>query len=166
MEKFNLQSSNTGQSNEEPLESPLAEKAWQDVRSYFAEVPFAAPAAGFTLRWQERLAEQRLKKQQRQNWRMLALTGGLAIVLLIIFGVSTVSSFDAIKQQVFTMFFRFAYLLAYADAGVDLISSLLNSNLGRFTLPIWILLSLAAAMFSALWGVLYQRITNPRRIQL
>lgn len=165
MEKFNHPSSDTGQSFEEPLESPLAEKAWQGVRKFFVTVPDAAPAPGFTARWQERLKRERLRKQRRQTWLMLGLTGSIAAILLLAFGITAINSLDAIKQQVFTLIFRLSYLWAYADVGVDLISSLLNSNLGKLTFPVWVFLSFAAAMFSALWGVLYQSITNPRRIQ-
>src|SRR5512136_968535 len=45
-----------------------------------------APAEGFVTRWQARLVEQRMRQQQRLSWFLFGITGGVALLLLVLLG--------------------------------------------------------------------------------
>ncbi len=62
------------------------ERSWSGVEQLFRRSPLAAPAAGFSARWQARLAEEQRQRQRRNAWVMLAVTGGVAFILLLLLG--------------------------------------------------------------------------------
>lgn len=57
------------------------ETGWSEVQALIQRRPEAAPAPGFTDRWQARLAARHLKKQRQQVWIALGLILLAAILL-------------------------------------------------------------------------------------
>ena len=56
-------------------ECPQLIEAWQEVRSEIRRLPEVAPAPGFSKRWEARLEAERIRRQRRLTWFLLALSG-------------------------------------------------------------------------------------------
>jgi hypothetical protein len=63
------------------------EPAWMDVKALIQKTPAAEPLPGFSGRWQIRLEQHRLSKQRRLAWMLVGIIGGMAAVLIALFGV-------------------------------------------------------------------------------
>jgi len=75
---------------------PLA-AAWRQVMGEMKQIPAAAPAAGFTQRWEMRLHEQRQKSQRRITFIILAVFMLGAIVLALL---SVVQKYQGLPSPV------------------------------------------------------------------
>lgn len=162
MAKFNLPPINP-LPDDEPLD-PVKEQAWREVRQMFRSAATPAPAAGFALRFQERLAVDRRKKQRRQTIGMLIAMGGIAAALTIAWLFGAGEYLDRLKNLLFTWAINLMFAYAYIEAGSDLVRSFFNSTLGQLVLPVGALLAGVATVTAVLWGVAYQKLTSPRRI--
>lgn len=162
MAKYNLPPINH-LPDEEPLD-PIKEQAWKEVRQMFQAAPAPVPASGFGLRFQERLAADRRMKHRRQTVWMLAIMGGIAAALIIAWLLGAGEYLDRLKNMLFTWAINLLYLYAYVEAGSNMLRAIANSAFGRVAIPAGILLAGFATIAAVLWGVLYQKITSPRRI--
>jgi hypothetical protein len=138
--------------------------AWNGVQNLMRTVPEMAPVPGFSVRWQKRLAEQRRKQQQRQSWIFLAISGGIAFTLMAAIGVGILSIFSQPEQFLIYVVYRLTTFFIAAEATREFLSSLTKPLAGAMPFAIWIGLSGLAAMLSAMWFVLFKRLTTQRRV--
>jgi predicted anti-sigma-YlaC factor YlaD len=143
-------------------ECQRAQAAWVEVHHLFKRTAQAAPAAGFTNRWQERLAARRARRQHIQLG--LALAGGALLALALIVIVATQLSWIiqsptqfvlAILAQIASLFVLFSSLQDY-----------LTVFLGSFPLIplIGAVLSFGfISLLSVLWLTAYQQLVIARR---
>ncbi len=68
------------------------ERNWQSVHQELRARPLAAPAAGFSKRWQAGLAMRRQRDQRRQAWRIFGGLLGAALFILLVLGGYTLAT--------------------------------------------------------------------------
>lgn len=137
---------------------------WNEVQDLIHTVPEMAPAPGFTVRWQARLAEQGRKHQQRQSWFFLAATSGIAMALLAALCVGVSGLVIQPEQLLVYAVYRLTTLLIDAEATGQFLSSMMKSMMGAVPIAVLIGLSGLAAMLSVLWFVLFKQLITQRRI--
>jgi hypothetical protein len=138
------------------------EAAWTDVNDLFQRLPQAAPASGFTSRWQERLAAQQLQKQRRQAWIGLGVTALGAMSLLILLGIQISSIMRSPSQLVLLWISQVTslYSVLYALQGfVEVLFRVVP------VVPITgVILAIGIFSFlSVLWIVTYHQLVIARR---
>lgn len=138
--------------------------SWREMQFAIKNMSPLFPAPGFTARWQERLAEQRRKQHRRQTWSLLAITGGTALILLIILGIQSAMLLEAPDQIILLIVYRLISLLAYADATRDILTSILGPIFGSVPLIAWVAIAGIGSLLSVLWAIAYQQLTVSRRI--
>jgi hypothetical protein len=142
------------------------EASWNEVHQLFEYAPRPAPAAGFTARWEDRLAVERKKRQVRQSWILLSLTAGIAAILLLLMGLQAVELFRFPQQLILLMIYRLATLIGYAFATQNLVFSLFGTVVNLVPPPVWIGLFGTFTMVCVLWFVLFKQLLYSRRISL
>ncbi|MBN2147091.1 MAG: zf-HC2 domain-containing protein [Anaerolineales bacterium] len=85
--------------------------AWNDVHALFQHLPDAVPAPGFTERWQQRMVENQLHKQQQQAWAATAFTAFIAFMLILAFGAQIVEMLRSPTQLALLWIARLSGLL-------------------------------------------------------
>lgn len=121
-----------------------------------------APAAGFSLRFQQRLAAQRIAERRRRLWGMMLLTvSGLG--LLAWFAAPVISSIFSAPVEWFSGligFFLFAITSLQALSGI--ISVVAEVAPGFVPPYVWMMLVSALAGFSLLWTISIWRFSSRR----
>lgn len=56
---------------------------WQEARAFLRHAEIPAPDAGFTQRWEQRLADEEYRRKSWQGWLVLALVTVVGITLLL-----------------------------------------------------------------------------------
>jgi hypothetical protein len=141
------------------------ESAWADAHALIQRAPDAAPVPGFTTRWQARLAARRLQEQRRQAWAAIAVTGGVAFLLLVLFGTQVLNLLSSPAQWLLLWVSRLTSLLSLYGVIQELFYAL-----GQVT-PAVPLIGLFFAVgfvsfLSVLWLATYRQLTTARRIIL
>ncbi len=140
------------------------EASWKEVRQVFKNTAPVFPAPGFTARWQDRLAEQRKRQHRRQAWLSLMITGGIALILLIILSVLSAPLIDDPGQIFLLVIYRLISLFAYAEVTGNIVTSILRSIFGSVPLIAWVAVAGIGSFLSVLWAFAIQRLTVSRRI--
>ena len=138
--------------------------AWQEVEYQFKVAPMRSPEPGFTGRWQTRLAEHQLRLQRRQAIYVLALGGGIALVLLAFLGVwawplvrNPLPYLMVWGYQLTTTFYFFS--------GVgQALSTVVRTLLGLVPGTLWVALLIALGSLGVIWIVAFLKLTSPRRV--
>jgi hypothetical protein len=144
------------------VECQQAQASWSEVNNLFQRTTQMAPAAGFTNRWQNRLAVRRAKRQRLQLG--LALIGGVVLALVLILLVST---------QLFPLFqspTQFVLMCLAQLASLFVLFSSLQTYLTVFfkSFPLIPILGLVLSvgfisLISVLWLTTYQQLVIARR---
>ena len=138
------------------------ESAWSNAHALIQRAPAVAPAPGFTERWQSRLAAQRLQAQRSQAWVAIAVTTGVAFVLLVLFGTQVLDLLGSPAQLVLAWAARLTGLLSLYGILQEVFYAL-----GQLT-PVVPFIGLFFAVgfisfLSVLWLATYRQLTTTRR---
>jgi hypothetical protein len=139
-------------------------EAWQDVEYQLKSAPLRSPEPGFTNRWQIRLAQDQLRFQRRQSIYLLALGGGVAVVLLILIGVwawplvmNPLPYLMVWGYQLTTSFYFFS--------GVgSALGTLARALAGLVPGTLWVAMLVALGSLGVIWIVVFRKLTSPRRV--
>ncbi len=142
------------------------EQSWSEVQQLFAQTPPAAPPPGFTARWQARQAEESRQRQQRQAWRLLALTGGIAFLLMVFLGVYALDLFSSPEQLLMYVIYRASSLYFFGRASIEAVPGLLSPLVGALSLFVWLLALGGVSVLGVLWIVAYQKIMAIWRVRV
>jgi hypothetical protein len=128
--------------------------------------PMAAPAEGFTLRWQARLQDERALAHRRQTRLTLGfILAGLAGLLgaLIVFVWPWLSVLEAVFWA--AAYQLYSVVLFLAEVG-EFMTNLLQAMTQVIPLAGWVLAIGMVFELGVLWVVSYRLLTNPRRLDL
>ncbi len=142
------------------------ERSWSGVQQLFLRSDMAAPAPGFTARWQARLAEERRKRHQRQAWVMLLVTGSIALALMLVLGAQALDLFRSPQQVLMFGIYRLFSLYYYGQASLEFLPDALRSFVGLLPLALWVFALGVASVVGVLWIVAYQKIMALWRIHI
>lgn len=140
------------------------EASWNGVRRTLRAAPEAAPAPGFTARWQERLAVQRLQRQRRQAWVVLILTVGVVIELLFALSAPMLELMRSPGNLLVAWVYLISNLASITETAQEAIRAIWQAGPVLLSLGATILLG-AVSFWSVLWAVIYQQLST-RRIRL
>ncbi len=115
--------------------------------------PVVAPAAGFALRFQQRLAAQKIAERRRKLWGMIVLLlGGIGLLgwftapFLFVF-------FSAPVEWVTAAIGYFLFIVTSLQALTEVVSVLLRMATDFIPPYIWMVLASALAGFGLLWTI-------------
>lgn len=139
--------------------------ALTEVDYIFHSVGQAAPAPGFTNRWQMRLAAQRAQKQRRNAWLFMLASTVSALILLLLFAwrfLGLVQSPEALLTPI-------VYLVTLAFIVGERLGDttwLVFQLLPSFTLIGSLFFVGFACLMGVLWVVTYRQLLSARRVSL
>jgi predicted anti-sigma-YlaC factor YlaD len=136
------------------------------IAHLFHTAPAAAPAPGFTQRWQTRLAAQNLARQRRQTWVLFFLMTVVSLVLLAWLGGQIVETLRSPVQIQLLKALYLSMLAAIVRFGQSIQDIARQIALG---LPLLGLVAFTGitSFLCALWVVAYQQLTSAsRRIEV
>ena len=142
------------------------EQSWSGVQQLFQRSMPTAPAPGFTARWQARLAAEQRRRQRRNGWIMLSVTGGIALVLLLFLGAQALDLFRSPEQILMFLIYRVSSLYIYGQASLQIVPELLRPLVGVLPFTIWLVAIGLASILAVLWIVAYQKIMALWRIRI
>lgn len=123
------------------------ERRWQAVHQQLRARPLAAPAHGFTQRWQSGLAERRLQAQRRQAWKIFGfLVSGAFFILMLLTGymIATTSPI----QWLMSLVNIFSSSRELIDLTTLAVQSWLTTTPLAINIAIWIYLTLILCILS------------------
>jgi anti-sigma factor RsiW len=139
--------------------------SWEQVHRLLATTPQAAPAAGFTARWQMRAATEKLKKQRHHTWLLLSFTASAALGLLIFFGLKIGNLFQSPAQALILQTYGIA-LWAYLIESIQILmrsGSRLVFGLPAAALALFVGIT---SILGVLWLVAFRQLTaQDRRVE-
>ena len=138
------------------------EGAWNQVEHLMRGAGILAPVAGFSERWQTRLAAQRARHHRRQSWLFFLGVAALALIVL----ATLVAVLILICQSPAQFFFGLVYRLALVVEALGVFGFYM-SDLTRTLpgIPFFSIFFFAgfATLFCVLWLVAFKQLTGVRR---
>lgn len=132
------------------------ERRWQAVHQQLRARPMAAPAPGFSQRWQSGLAERRAREQRKQAWKIfLSLFGGALFILTLMAGytIATTSPAEWLEALVRTI-----------SSSQDLVGLVFFAVLSWWSttplalnIALWIYLTITLCILSVVWLLIVWR---------
>lgn len=139
------------------------ENAWADASALLRRTPYAAPAPGFTHRWQQRLAAQRVQAQRKQAWVAIAVTAGIAFVLIVLFGTHVLDLLASPASLLLAWIARLASLLSVYGILQEVFSVL--GRVPPMVPAIALFFAVGFVCFlSVAWLATYRQLTTARRV--
>ena len=115
--------------------------------------PVAAPAAGFTLRFQQRLAAQKIAERRRKLWGMIVLSVSGVGLLSWITAPFLFAIAGAPVQWVTAGVGYFLFILTSMQALTEVVTVLLRMATGFIPPYAWMVFASALAGFGLLWTI-------------
>jgi anti-sigma factor RsiW len=139
-------------------------EALGEVDSLFQSTAMASPAGGFTVRWQEKLAQDTRKRQRTQT--ILLLTLGVCSIgaLFLLLGFAILPVFISPITILWAELFNFITWLSSIEAVVDILTTLFRAAYSVVPPSLWIAIAFAFLGLCAIWIVAFKQVTAPRRL--
>lgn len=134
------------------------ESAWTDVNALFQKTPAAAPLPGFTERWQSRLEKHSLGRQRKLAWIIVGIIGGIAAVLIALFGLQIIEMVNAPGNLLLLWVSRLTGVLSIYWG----IENFFNSIAAHIPPAPWLFMIFGMGMvsfLSVLWLAAYRKLT-------
>jgi hypothetical protein len=140
-----------------------AQSSWGEIHNLIQRTPQMAPAAGFTDRWQTRLAAQRAKRQQTQLWLALGGSVILALTLILLLSTQLSSLLPSPSRFLFMCLVQLASLFVFFSSIQDYVMFFFKS------FPLIPLIGLVltvgfVSVLGVLWLATYRQLIVVRRI--
>jgi anti-sigma factor RsiW len=140
--------------------------ALKEVDVLFRSTPVASPAVGFTERWQEKLAQDMRKRQQRQMWAILILGICSLGALFLFLGFTILPVFISPITVMWAELLNLVTWYSAVEVVVDILSTLFRAAYSVVPSTLWFALAFAFLGLCAVWVVAFKRVTAPRRLVL
>jgi anti-sigma factor RsiW len=142
---------------------PLSE-AWQAVRIELETAPQAAPAPGFSQRWQAHLEEKRLQERRRRIW----LAGGaglVGLVCLVLLAGPLLESFSPTEILVRLVYGLSLLVVKASQVGVFL-GSTFSGVLVVIPITFWVLIATSISALGLFWAFTMWKIIIPKGVRV
>jgi hypothetical protein len=142
--------------------------AWKSVAYHLKHTQEVVPAAGFTARWQEKLAAEQERRHRMQSLLVLTLSLGAAGILALVM-INLVYPLWRVPGLVFwTSVYQLFTLSQWLNMLRDLGAGLFNPTGQEFTLaPLWFLFLIGLACeLGVLWMISVRRLMNPKKVRV
>jgi predicted anti-sigma-YlaC factor YlaD len=138
--------------------------AWRSAELQLRRASQAAPAAGFTARWQARLAADQQRLQRRQSLAVLAFALGAAALLLGSLLLVAIPAAGSWNLYFWSWLYRLLQTAAVMISLPLFLLSLLRAASQVVPLAGWVLAAGVMCQMMVLWVVSLRMLTQPRRI--
>jgi hypothetical protein len=140
--------------------------SWYGVQQLMKEAPAVKPAYGFTMRFQERLAEENRRSYRRQTLTLLVFTVGMAFFLFLTLSFQMLDLLRSPGHLLVILGFRLMSLLQVAAQAGGFISTFFSAFLNLAPPFVWPFIAGVISILSVLWIVAFKQLTVPRRVNL
>jgi predicted anti-sigma-YlaC factor YlaD len=137
-----------------------------EIDRQLRSAPIAAPAAGFSLRWQERRRAEEtrmLSKQRRQTLTTLLFSVGGAMALFALLALALLPLLRTPQPVLLAGLIQLTQLYTRASSLGGTAGTLLRVAFGIIPPSMWIAISVAFGGLCAVWLVALHRFASPRR---
>jgi hypothetical protein len=151
--------------NDQHFEDKMLEMAWGEVENTFRGAGMIAPLPGFTNRWMERLAVERVKEERRQAWALVLTNLVIAVGFLILIGIQylpSVSNGGGLVALWVEIVSRGVVLIKMA---VGLVSTLLRTLPGLVPTSWWISGTALMGLVVVIWVSMVRRHMRDQGVQ-
>jgi predicted anti-sigma-YlaC factor YlaD len=137
--------------------------AWNSVQHLLQTSGQVAPEAGFTTRWQSRLAAQRLKKQHKIAWGFFFSAAGSAFIILAVLGWLVADLVRTPQNLLLILFLRLAEFVTLVNSVGDYLS-VMRVLIPSLPVVGLVFLTGFTCMISVLWLATFKRLSAARRV--
>jgi len=142
------------------------ESAWLEIHQQLKRVPAITPNPGFSLRWQDRLAERRHERQRRRAWVMFAFTLSGALMMLALLALRAIEMLSSPGRIVLIIAYQILNLIWLVKEVQTSLNSFIKIAISLIPWPAWFGLIGVFILVAVLWFIVVTKITHPRRIEL
>ncbi len=136
---------------------------WQGVERTLKTAAVVSPAPGFAQRWQARLADESIRRGNRQAKYFLAFSLGAAAMLLGVLAVQVWPVVQSPYPILLALAVRILSAYAIAENATSILSTLLTTTLRVIPPTLWIGLAVAMFSISIIWMFVLRKIILLRR---
>jgi hypothetical protein len=140
--------------------------SWRAVELDLKAAPMAAPAPGFTSRWEARLMAERKRLERRQSLAILGFSVAGAVLLLGSLLLLAWPWLQSPSVVLWGWLYRLLTLTSVVSTVGDILATMFQSVTGLVSPGWWILIAGLVCELAVLWVVSFRLLTNPRRIML
>ncbi len=137
--------------------------SWNEMEFIIQHTPQVSPAAGFTQRWEQRLAQQQALEQDRKGWFSITATAIIAVVLSTFFIIQVWELIRSPNPFLMTWLNQLMSLVADYYILQNMLRVHSWWNIGYLLLGMFFLVGIISFM-SVLWATAYQKFSLARRI--
>jgi len=138
--------------------------SWHQVKGMLISSPMVAPEAGFTSRWEKRLAQELTHRHKRQSIWIFTFYALGALVSLIMLASMLKPFLQYPTAYLLALAYHFGTWFAGIEMVFDISSTIMKTVIGLVPYPFWIGIFVALGSLSVLWMVVIKRLTSIRRI--
>jgi len=139
--------------------------AWQAVENKLISAAMAAPAPGFTQRWQVHLAEQRHRQHTRLSWTLLLVCAGGALITFLAIYLSGLQEFPTPITLLSALLHSAAVITSTIQDAQIFIQAFLNTVPLGISILLWIFVSTSLCIWILIWMISIWRIPLLNRSQ-
>jgi hypothetical protein len=139
------------------------DSAWHSIRRTMHAAEMVSPAIGFSARWQERQAADRLFRRKRQTRRFLAISVSIAALLFILLSIQVIDMLRNPETVGMVVLMRILSILSYAQATQEFLVSLIAS-LAKLPVLVYVLLVGFVSMLCVIWATAIQQLRRWPRV--
>ena len=136
--------------------------AWGEAQLQLSSAGQVAPAPGFTRRFQQRLALQRVKRQRRSSWMLFLGAAGMALFILSLIFWQIAGTFNPPASLLSGLVYLWTYVFVFTERLTDIFGSAARI-LPSITFVGMVFLVGFSTLMSVLWLVTYRQLTQGRR---
>ena len=126
------------------------ERRWGAVHQELRARRMVAPAAGFSQRWQNGLAERRAREQRKQAWRIFGVLFGAAIFILLILGSYIITTTSPTEWLIaFTRMSESSRV--FLQMAIYVVQNWFSSTPLALNIAMWIYLAFTVCALTLVW---------------
>ncbi len=132
------------------------ERRWIAVHQQLRTRRMAAPAAGFTARWQASLAERKAREHRRQAWKIFGFLFGGALFILLLLAVYSAATTTPAEWLI-----ALARTYTSSTSMIDLANYAVQSWFSRtpiaLNIALWIYMAITLCGLLMVWALIFWR---------
>lgn len=138
--------------------------AWHEVETRLRSEVQVAPQAGFTARWQQRLAVERRRQQRRQTLVIMLFSVGGAAALMVLLGIILLPIMQSPRPVLLALVYQATTTIASFTSTANVFGNLARTLLGIIPPSLWVGIGTALGALAVVWIVALRKLTSPWRM--
>jgi hypothetical protein len=135
----------------------ILESAWREVEAEFQVSGFVSPAPGFGSRFRARLEMQRIAREQKQAWLIVAINLVIALGFLILVGIQFAPSMPTYDTFISFCVELFSHSIIFIKMLWTILETFIRTVPGLIPQSWWVNAIALSVVLLVLWGSLMRR---------